>query len=86
VDALGLNLASVPVGRVIVQSVEPGSPADQVGIGAGDLLLSINGMRVTSPDQANSIIARIPKGSQVTLQLVQGSEQIQATIQESNGP
>ena len=85
-DALGLQLALVPVNRVIVQAVVPGSPADQVGIGADDLLLTINGQRVTSPGQANGIIAKLPKGSQVTLTLVQGSEQIQATIQESNGP
>jgi S1-C subfamily serine protease len=85
-DALGLQLALVPVDRVIVQSVVPGSAAYQVGIGAGALLLTINGQRVTSPDQANAILARLPKGSQVVLQLVQGSAQITARIQESNGP
>jgi hypothetical protein len=85
-DALGLQLALVPVNRVIVRAVVPGSLADQVGIGADDLLLTINGQRVTSPDQANAIIAKLPKGSPVTLQLVQGSQQIEATIQTSNGP
>lgn len=85
-DSLGLQLALVPVNRVIVQAVVPGSAADQVGIGADDLLESINGQRVTSPGQANAILAKLPKGSAVTLILVQGSQQIEATIQESNGP
>jgi S1-C subfamily serine protease len=85
-ESLGLQLALVPVNRVIVQAVVPGSAAAQVGIGAGALLLTINGMHVSSPGQANAILAKLPKGSRVTLQLVQGPAQIQATIQESNGP
>jgi S1-C subfamily serine protease len=85
-DSLGLQLALVPVNRVIVKSVVPGSAAALDGIGAGALLLTINGTRVTSPDQVNAILARLPKGARVVLQLVQGSEQLTATIQESSGP
>jgi len=85
-DSLGLRLALVPVSRVVVQSVTPNSLAAQVGIGAGDLLEAINGTRITSPGQAESIISKLPKGSEVTLLLVQGSAQLQATIQVSNGP
>jgi hypothetical protein len=84
-DALGLQLSLVPVDKVVVSAVVPGSLAAQ-DIGAGDELLSVNGTKVTSPDQANAIIAKIPKGSVVTLQLVQGSALITATLQESNGP
>jgi S1-C subfamily serine protease len=69
---LGLVLQSVPVDRVIVQAVVPGSPADQAGIGASDTLLSVNGHQITSPGQVDNILSHLHQGSTVTLQLDQG--------------
>jgi membrane-associated protease RseP (regulator of RpoE activity) len=85
-DSLGLVLQSVPVNHVIVQAVVPGSAAESVGIGAGDQLLSVNGHPVHSPDDVATILGKLPKGSRLTLQLIQGSAQITATIQESGIP
>jgi membrane-associated protease RseP (regulator of RpoE activity) len=85
-DSLGLVLQSVPVDHVIVQAVVPGSAAASVGIGAGSQLLSVNGHPVHSPDDVATILGKLPKGSKLTLQLIQGSAQVTATIQESGIP
>lgn len=83
---LGLVLQSLPDNRVSVQAVVPGSPAAQAGIGAGDLLLSINGRAVSSPGQVYSILHRLAKGSTVTMHLIQGSTSLTAQIQASGYP
>ncbi|MHB8689745.1 MAG: PDZ domain-containing protein [Solirubrobacteraceae bacterium] len=85
-DSLGLVLQSVPVNRVIVQAVAPGSAAEQAGIGAGDQLLSVNGHPVHSPDDVATVLGKLPKGSKLTLQLLQGSAPVVATIQGSGIP
>ncbi|MDF2435554.1 MAG: hypothetical protein JWP44_5187 [Mucilaginibacter sp.] len=83
---LGLQLESVPVKRVIVQSVVPGSPADQAGIGAGDLLLSVNGHQVGTPGDVDHILAQLHAGDSVKLQLLQGPVAITAQVQLAQQP
>jgi S1-C subfamily serine protease len=83
---LGMNLQNVPVNRVIVESVVPGSPADQAGIGPGDLLLSVNGQQVGSPADVDRILAGLHPGDSVTLQLQQGPVAITAQVQLADPP
>ncbi len=83
---LGLNLQSVPVNRVIVQAVVPSSPADQAGIGPGDLLLSLDGHQVASPGDVNRILAGLHPGDSVTLRLEQGPVAITAQVQLADSP
>ncbi len=69
---LGLQMESLPVGRVLVASVVPGSPADRAGVGAGDLILGINGNAVSSPGDVDSTLAGLRKGDRVKLQIGRG--------------
>lgn len=82
---LGMNLQSVPVDRVLVQSVVPGSPADQAGIGPGDLLLSVDGHAVSSPGDVYHILSGLQPGDAVTLRLQQGPVSITAQVQLAAG-
>jgi serine protease Do len=55
-DARGqLNLPAGATGAVIAQ-VKPNSPADQVGIQAGDLLIGVGAKAITTPDDAVAAI------------------------------
>jgi S1-C subfamily serine protease len=85
-STLGLVLQSLPGNRVSVQAVVPGSPAAQAGIGAGDVLLSVNGRAVSSASQVQALLARLPKGSPVTMHLIQGSSSLTVQIQLSGSP
>jgi membrane-associated protease RseP (regulator of RpoE activity) len=85
-DALGLELASAPGDRVTVKAVVPGSPANAVGIDAGDQLVTINGQHVTFSSQVDGILDKLPLGTLVTLQLIRGSAQITAQIEETGIP
>ena len=69
---LGLQMESLPVARVLVASVVPGSPADRAGVGVGDLILGINGKAVSSPGDVDSRLAGLRKGDRVTLQIGRG--------------
>jgi hypothetical protein len=69
---LGLQMESVPVGRVLVAAVVPGSPADHAGVGVGDLILGVNGKAVSSPGDVDAAVSGLRVGDRVRLQIERG--------------
>ncbi len=70
VFAILIGLTGVPVsGPIQVAEVAPGSPAEQAGFQAGDLILALNGERITAVEQAISLIqASLDKPMQIDVQ------------------
>ena len=69
-DSLGL-----PENRgEFIQSVQPGEPAEQAGLQAGDVVLRVDGKEVT-PDQTLSfIVANIEPGRRIPLEIVRDGQ------------
>ncbi|RUM94852.1 MAG: hypothetical protein DSZ28_01095 [Thiothrix sp.] len=62
----------IPAGQgVLVQNVEPGSPADKAGIQANDVLLTYADQKLYSPAQLFSLVRVAVPGSSVEMQVVQ---------------
>jgi regulator of sigma E protease len=55
----------VPVGRALVDKVNPGSPADRSGVKTGDLILDINGREIENVGDASYYI-RLNQGRTMT--------------------
>jgi regulator of sigma E protease len=55
----------VPVGRAVVDKVNPGSPAEQAGVKTGDIILRINGREVENRGDASYFI-RLNQGRTMT--------------------
>jgi serine protease Do len=65
---------------IVVEAVEPGSPADKVGLQAGDVISSVNGVPVhTGADLVNPI-AQTPIGQSVQLHYVRNKEAKDVTL------
>jgi serine protease Do len=70
-EDLGTNLITLkslgaPYG-VVIEGVEPGSPAEKAGLKGGDVITSINGTAVKSGNDLVNPIASAPIGSKVTI-------------------
>ncbi len=79
---LGVFLAdSLPASdsRVLIQSVEPDSPAQNAGLSSNDLLLKYNGQEIKSNRQFIQLVQSTPIGSKVDLQIIRMGESMTVT-------
>ncbi|MCA9985615.1 MAG: site-2 protease family protein [Anaerolineales bacterium] len=67
---VGFALVGLPIfdeGKVSVNDVEPGSPADMVGLQAGDVLLEINGTELNGDISLAQLTVRANAGEEIPL-------------------
>jgi serine protease Do len=69
---------SVPNGRggAVVSDVEAFSPAQQGGIGRGDVILAINDRAVTSVDQVDEALDQVPAGRTARILVWRGGREV----------
>lgn len=84
---LGVSPQPAPQG-VRVQSVEPRSSADNIGLRIGDVILEIGGEKVKDVNGLANTIRRHEPGERVTIVYRRGEEEraVQATLQGRNVP
>ncbi|HVJ66677.1 MAG TPA: PDZ domain-containing protein [Caulifigura sp.] len=70
--ALGVTLSD----DLRITQVTPGSPAEQMGLRAGDEVLSLNGQSFNSVDQFIDAVGATPKGQQVRIEVDRNGRQM----------
>jgi len=65
---------------IVIEAVEPGSPADKAGLQAGDVITDVNGHPVHSGADLVNPIAQTPIGQSVELRFVRNREAKEVTL------
>ncbi len=73
-DRLKENMG-VKDGGVVVQSVEPGSFAEDIGLTQGDVITNLNRKPITSVDQFKSVQSQLHAGDAVALRILRSAGQ-----------
>jgi S1-C subfamily serine protease len=68
---------------VFVAAVQSGSPADRGGIRAGDVLLSLDGKKIATPEALRQEVSKISPGTSIAVRLYR--DQRERTVQISVG-
>ena len=77
-NPITLKSLGAPYGLVI-ESVEPGSPAEKAGLKGGDVITSVNGQAVKTGNDLVNPIAQAPIGSKVKLNYIRDHAQKETT-------
>jgi S1-C subfamily serine protease len=79
---LGIEGGDAATGEAgaLIAGVQPGSPADEAGLRAGDLATAIDGDSVTSFGDLGVIIRRRDPGDEVTLTVQRGNDEREVTV------
>ncbi|MGH8171445.1 MAG: S1C family serine protease [Steroidobacteraceae bacterium] len=73
-------------GGVVIANLYVGSPGQQAGLKPGDLLLAIDGVPVTSAEEARARIASRKPGSTLTLHEQRGNSQLDVKVRVAEQP
>jgi putative serine protease PepD len=73
---LGVRVATQLGGGVLVTAVEPRGPADSAGIKPGDLIVSVDKMRVADTDQLAIVLAQVNPGTTIPVQVVRKGKKL----------
>jgi serine protease Do len=79
-NAITLKSLGAPYG-VVIEGVEPGSPAEKAGLKGGDVITSVDGHAVKTGNDLVNPIAQAPIGSKVKLTYIRDRAQKEATAE-----
>jgi serine protease Do len=65
---------------VLIRSVMPGEPADQGGVKANDVILTMDGNRLDSPRDLQRVVSSTPVGKTVRVRLVREGKQTEVDV------
>lgn len=77
---LGVRVATIVGGGVLVSATVPGGPAARAGIKPGDIVLEINGQPTPTADVLVSILADLHPGQKVPVQLLRHGKNVTVTV------
>jgi S1-C subfamily serine protease len=77
---LGVRVATLTGGGVLVTDVDRGGPADQAGVRPGDVIASLDGQPTPSADALTAVLATHRPGQQVPVEVVRGGQRLKLTV------
>jgi serine peptidase DegS len=69
-----IKMLNLETGGVLVNAIMRNSPAENAGLIPGDIMISIDGKNLSSPDQAIETITELTPGSEVKINILRGWE------------
>lgn len=78
--SLGVALAETTDGKVTIQDVVPGSPAENAGLAAGDIVTTLNGQAIGSAAQIVDLIGAMQAGDLAEVEGVRGGAPLKIPV------
>jgi S1-C subfamily serine protease len=77
---LGVRVASVVGGGVVVAAVDPGGPADRAGIKAGDRIVAVNETPVDNTDELAAVLATVKPGTTIPVEVARDGKKLSIEV------
>ena len=70
-----VSAGTQPSDKISELAVTPGSPADKAGLTENDIILEINGQKITKDNSLSSLIRQYKPGDEITLKVLKKGEE-----------
>ena len=77
---LGVRVATIVGGGVLVSAIVPGGPAAKAGIKSGDVILAVKGQPTPTADVLVSVLADLHPGQKVPVKLLRHGKELTVTM------
>ena len=77
---LGVRVATIVGGGVLVSATVPGGPAARAGIKRGDIILAVNGQPTPTADVLVSVLANLHPGQKIPVKLLRHGKETTVTV------
>ena len=71
---------------ILISGVYQGGPAEQAGLHRGDILTGINNIATTDGNKVMNMVAQVPPGTEVTLQILRNNKPMELKARVSSRP
>lgn len=85
-QALGLPTASPAKDGALVAAISPGSPAEKAGLKAGDVIIAVNGEKVTNPGDLAADIANVDPNAKADITYLRNGKQLDVNVAVTTMP
>jgi S1-C subfamily serine protease len=75
-----INLKIAEVDGILVTRVLPLTPAQKAGIKEGDVIIKVNGEKITTGEQLQSLVEKTGVGKELTVELLRQDQKVELTI------
>jgi serine protease Do len=86
VDQETAHALGLPVGGVVIRSVEQGSPADQAGMKPGDVIVRIDNRRINNADDVVSALGAALADETFSIELLRKGKEMKTTLTTREAP
>ncbi|MEX0600711.1 MAG: PDZ domain-containing protein, partial [Rhodothermales bacterium] len=81
-----IEALDLPRGAAIVQQVVPGSPADEAGLQAGDVIVSVNDRTLTNSNELSLYIGNMRPGEEATITVNRDGDELSFDVELGGWP
>jgi len=84
--AMAARLGTNAQSGIIIGAVQPGSPADQAGLQARDVITAVDGQQLTDESSLAQLLSQHKPGDSVSLTVIRGGQQQNVSVTLGNAP
>jgi serine protease Do len=82
---IGVRIADAPAGGVVIEEVQPDSPAEKAGLKQSDVIVEFDGQHVRSARQFGRLVQETPPGRTVKVMITRDGQKKDVQITPSEG-
>lgn len=81
-EGVGISIVKMTSGEIIILNVYDDTPASEAGLQANDVILEVNGNKITEESASDEIVSMIKDNDEVKMKVLRDDEELEFTLEK----